>query len=103
MVVVDVCPQLARAELLYRRRYRPHALLFRRSHARHNSLLICLADTQDTHTHTHTHNRLTALCPGLFIHLLDNKGPKATYELQNTIHNNHSPRQCIQQAYVEKT
>jgi len=29
-------------------------------------------------------------------HLLGNKGPKATYESQNTIYNNHSPRQCIQ-------
>ena len=39
---------------------------------------------------------------GSFIHLLDNKGPKTTYELQNTIHNNHSPRQCIQKAYIKK-
>jgi len=30
------------------------------------------------------------------INLLGNKGPKATYKSQNTIYNNHSPRQCIQ-------
>jgi len=33
--------------------------------------------------------------------LLGNKGPKATYKSQNTIHNNYSPRQCIH--YINKS